>query len=86
MNPIKFTALTACCLLLNGCVVAAAADLAATTVLTAGKVAVKGTGAVVRAAIPDGDSNEKKAQKEKKKQQQELEKPDYRAEDYRRTE
>ncbi|MDO4226704.1 hypothetical protein BWD09_09065 [Neisseria dentiae] len=86
MNPIKLTALAACCLLLNGCVVAAAADLAATTVLTVGKVAVKGTGAVVRAAIPDGDSDEEKAQKEKKKQQQELEKAGYRAEDYQRVE
>lgn len=34
----------ALCLTLNGCVVGAAVDLAATTVLTAGKLVVKGTG------------------------------------------
>ncbi len=41
------------CLPLQGCLVASAVDLAATTVLTAGKLAVKGTGAVIDAAIPD---------------------------------
>ena len=42
-------------LALNGCVVRAAVDLAATTVMTAGKVVVKGTGAVIDAVIPDRD-------------------------------
>ena len=50
------------CLALNGCVVRAAVDLAATTVMTAGKVVVKGTGAVIDAVIPDRD---KKKDKEK---------------------
>lgn len=54
--------------ILSGCVVAAAADLAATTVFTAGKLAVKGTGALIDAAIPDGDDDDKK---EKKKSRQE---------------
>ena len=36
-------------------VVRAAVDLAATTVMTAGKVVVKGTGAVIDAPIPDRD-------------------------------
>ena len=52
------------CLALNGCVVRAAVDLAATTVMTAGKVVVKGTGAVIDAAIPDRD---KKKDREKDK-------------------
>ncbi|MCP1660789.1 NF038104 family lipoprotein [Neisseria perflava] len=59
------------CISLSGCVVAAVADLAATTVVTAGKVAVKGTGALVRAAIPDGDDDEKKDKKKKRKDKQE---------------
>ena len=54
------------CLTLNGCVVGAAVDLAATTVLTAGKLVVKGTGAVIDAAIPDGQKDKDK-EKEKKK-------------------
>lgn len=62
----RFVILIAACLMLNGCVVAAAADLAATTVLTVGKVAVKGTGAVVRAAIPDGDGDKKEKDKQDK--------------------
>lgn len=61
----RFVILIAASLMLNGCVVAAAADLAATTVLTVGKVAVKGTGAVVRAVIPDG-GDDKKEEKDKK--------------------
>lgn len=61
------------CLGLQGCVVAAAADLAATTVLTAGKLVVKGTGAVIDAAIPDKDDDEKKEKKSKKKKQKEQE-------------
>jgi len=53
-------------LTLNGCVVGAAVDLAATTVLTAGKLVVKGTGAVIDAAIPDG---KKDKDKEKSKEE-----------------
>ncbi len=50
-------------LLLGGRVVASAVDLAATTVFTVGKIAVKTTGAVVDAVIPDGndDKDKKKA-------------------------
>ena len=54
------------CLTLNGCVVGAAVDLAATTILTAGKLVVKGTGAVIDAAIPDG---KKDKDKEKSKEE-----------------
>ena len=56
---------------LNGCVVGAAVDLAATTVLTAGKLVVKGTGAVIDAAIPDGkkDKDKEKRRKRAKKSQ-----------------
>ena len=53
----------AACLILSGCVVGAAVDLAATTVVTAGKLAVKGTGAVINAAIPDGDDKKNIDQK-----------------------
>lgn len=56
----------ALCLTLNGCVVGAAVDLAATTVLTTGKLVVKGTGAVIDAATPDGKKDKDK-EKEKKK-------------------
>ena len=57
------------CLTLNGCVVGAAVDLAATTVLTAGKLGVKGTGAVIDAAIPDGKKDkDKEKEKEKNKE------------------
>lgn len=56
----------ALCLTLNGCVVGAAVDLATTTVLTAGKLVVKGTGAVIDAAIPDGKKDKDK-EKEKEK-------------------
>ena len=53
-------------LLLGGCVVASAVDLAATTVFTVGKIAVKTTGAVVDAVIPDGnDDKDKKESKSK---------------------
>lgn len=54
------------CLTLNGCVVGAAVDLAATTVLTAGKLVVKGTGAVIDAAIPD--SKKRQGQRKRKEQ------------------
>ena len=57
----------AACLILSGCVVGAAVDLAATTVVTAGKLAVKGTGAVINAAIPDGDDKKKKDKKKQEK-------------------
>ncbi|WP_416192329.1 NF038104 family lipoprotein [Neisseria sp. CCUG12390] len=68
--------------ILSGCVVAAAADLAATTVFTAGKLAVKGTGALIGAAIPD-DDDEDEDKKEKKKARKEKEaqkvsQPEYR--------
>lgn len=49
-------------LLLQGCLVVSAVDLAATTVFTAGKLVVKGTGALVDAVIPDGDDNDEKEQ------------------------
>ena len=59
----------ALCLTLNGCVVGAAVDLAATTVLTAGKLVVKGTGTVIDAAIPDGKKDkDKEKEKEKSKE------------------
>lgn len=51
---------------LQGCVVGAAVDLAATTVVTAGKLAVKGTGAVINAAIPDKDKKDKKDKKKER--------------------
>ena len=57
----------ALCLTLNSCVVGAAVDLAATTVLTAGKLVVKGTGTVIDAAIPDGKKDKDK-EKEKSKE------------------
>ena len=57
------------CLTLNGCVVGAAVDLAATTVLTAGKLVVKGTRAVIDAAIPDSKKDkDKEKEKEKSKE------------------
>ena len=70
MQPLRCTnrliPALALCLTLNGCVVGAAVVLAATTVLTAGKLVVKGTGAVIDAAIPDGKKDKDK-EKEKKK-------------------
>ena len=54
-------------LALSGCIVTSAVNLAATTVMTAGKIAVKGTGALINAAIPDKD---KKTDKEKKSREQ----------------
>lgn len=67
MMKMKWLAIAAACFMLQGCVVAAAADLAATTVLTAGKLAVKGTGALIDAAIPDGDDDKKDKKRKKKK-------------------
>lgn len=70
------------CATLSGCVVAAAADLAATTVFTAGKLAVKGTGALIDAAIPDddGEDEDKKEKKKarKEKEAQKVPQPEYR--------
>ena len=73
MQPLRCTKCLlptlALCLTLNGCVVGAAVDLAATTVLTAGKLVVKGTGAVIDAAIPDGKKDkDKEKEKEKSKE------------------
>ncbi len=48
--------LTLC--LLQGCVVAKVVDVAAGTAIGVTKVAVKTTGKVVGAAIPDGDKEE----------------------------
>ena len=56
----KILLLPLICLALNGCVVGAAVDLAATTVMTAGKVVVKGTGAVIDAVIPDRNKKKDK--------------------------
>ena len=57
-------------LALSGCIITSAVNLAATTVMTAGKIAVKGTGALINAAIPDKD---KKKDKEKKSREQQAE-------------
>ena len=57
-------------LALSGCIVTSAVNLAATTVMTAGKIAVKGTGALINAAIPDKD---KKKNKENKSREQQAE-------------
>ena len=54
-------------LALSGCIVTSAVNLAATTVMTAGKIAVKGTSALINAAIPGKD---KKKDKEKKSREQ----------------
>ena len=62
--------LAAICCTLQGCVVASAVDLAATTVVQTGKIAVKGTSAAVRAVIPDGNDDDKKAKKEQKQREQ----------------
>ena len=62
----------ALCLTLNGCVVGAAVDLAATTVLTAGKLVVKGTGAVIDAAIPDGKKDKDKEKSKEKPKSEEI--------------
>lgn len=62
-NILKYSGLLALCLSLQGCLVASAVDLAATTVFTVGKIAVKGTGALIEAAIPDGEDDEKSGEK-----------------------
>ena len=65
--------LMAVCYALQGCVVASAVDLAATTVVQTGKIAVKGTSAAVRAVIPDGNDDDKKAAKKAKQEQKQRE-------------
>ncbi|EGZ45976.1 NF038104 family lipoprotein [Neisseria wadsworthii] len=72
---LRLGALFLCCFGLQGCLVASAVDLAATTVFTAGKVVVKGTGAVIDAAIPDKDKDENK--KKRKKEKAQIEASDY---------
>lgn len=64
------------CLALQGCMVVSAVDLAATTVLTAGKLAVKGTGALIDAAIPDGDDEDEDKDKNKDNEDDEKKKKD----------
>lgn len=54
----RFLGLGFCCVLLNGCIVTSAVGLAVDTVATAGKVAVKTTGAVVDAVTPDSDDED----------------------------
>ncbi|SUB58061.1 Uncharacterised protein [Phocoenobacter uteri] len=44
--------------LLSGCLVVSAVDLAASAALTTAKIAVKTTGAVADAVIPDSDDEE----------------------------
>lgn len=59
----KWLIISVMCLALQGCMVVSAVDLAATTVLTAGKLAVKGTGALIDAAIPDDDDEDDEKKK-----------------------
>jgi len=55
----RFSALFALlCLSLSGCTLIAVTDAAVGTAVSVTKVAVKTTGVVVGAAIPDGDSHE----------------------------
>lgn len=68
---LRLGALFLCCFGLQGCLVASAVDLAATTVFTAGKVVVKGTGAVIDAAIPDKDEDKEQKKKRKKEKHEE---------------
>lgn len=63
MNKMKWLIISVMCLALQGCMVVSAVDLAATTVLTAGKLAVKGTGALIDAAIPDDDDEDDEKKK-----------------------
>ncbi|GAA6152026.1 NF038104 family lipoprotein [Pseudoteredinibacter isoporae] len=57
--------------LMQGCTVVAIADAAASTVIGVGKVAVKGTVAVVDAAIPDGDDEDDDDQEEEEENAEE---------------
>ncbi|MDA9004065.1 NF038104 family lipoprotein [bacterium] len=43
---------------LQSCTVVAIVDAAASTAITAGSLVVQGTGAVIGAAIPDGDDDD----------------------------
>lgn len=45
-------------LTIQGCTVVSIVDAAASTAVTVGTVAVKGTGALIGAAIPDGDDED----------------------------
>ena len=72
-------------LLLGGCVVASAVDLAATTVFTVGKIAVKTTGAVVDAVIPDGNDDKDKKESKSKARKAESLPPQPSAADYHPT-
>lgn len=45
---------------LTGCIVTSVVGLAVDTVTTAGSIAIKTTGAVVEAVIPDGDDEKEK--------------------------
>ncbi|ULJ63132.1 NF038104 family lipoprotein [Wielerella bovis] len=66
-NIFRLPTVALLCIMLQGCAIGAAADLAATTVLTAGKLAVKGTGAVIGAMIPDGDDDDDKRKQSRRK-------------------
>ncbi len=54
----RFVCIAFGCVLLNGCIVTSVVGLAVDTVATAGKVAVKTTGAVVDAVTPDSDDDD----------------------------
>lgn len=60
---VKILLLSFALLGLSGCIVTSVVGLAVDTVTTAGSIAVKTTGAVVNAVIPDGDDDEKKEEK-----------------------
>ena len=49
----------------SGCTVLAAADAVAATAIGVGTIAIKGTTAIVAAAIPDGDDDDDDDKKEK---------------------
>ena len=84
IKSLRRTALPlAASLLLGGCVVASAVDLAATTVFTVGKIAVKTTGAVVDAVIPDGKDDKDKKENSGKARKAESPPPQSSAADYR---
>ncbi|UOO80669.1 NF038104 family lipoprotein [Uruburuella suis] len=86
MKSLRRTALPlATGLLLGGCVVASAVDLAATTVFTVGKIAVKTTGAVVDAVIPDGNDDKDKKESKSKARKAESLPPQPSAADYHPT-
>ncbi len=62
VQGIRLSAIAAACALMfsvSGCTVLAVTDAVASTAVGVTKVAVKGTVAVVGAAIPDGDDKDK---------------------------